>query len=246
MRSGARVRLGAWAVVAASLTLCMPARGQEERDELLDGGARRFAEALLQIEAPRGAPLRLEVARAATFTRGDSTYRFEAADEVSVDVEVDFPAPVGRQRAQWGGDPHDFFTRIAPARTFGWESEAEALRASGRAGAFEGWLRSPRLAPVPPGASLGSGPSFDAMDLESVVVFRADGSVLGGAPPGPDEPARHKLLDLIGDLALYGGPPRGRVTAARPGHTATHAVVAEALTAGVLAVPLTSRARGRS
>lgn len=39
MRSGARVRLGAWAVVAASLTLCMPARGQEERDELLDAPA---------------------------------------------------------------------------------------------------------------------------------------------------------------------------------------------------------------
>lgn len=174
---------------------------------LLDGGARRFALALLAIDAPRGAAPSLQVARAATFTHGGSSYRFERADAMSVDVEVDFPAPVGRQRARWDGDPDDFLARIAPARTFGWESEAEALRAGGRAA---------------------------AVDLESVVVFRADGSVLGGAPPGPDEPARHKLLDLLGDLALHGGPPRGSVTAVRPGHTATHAVIMQALAAGVL------------
>src|SRR5262245_64648376 len=51
----------------------------------------------------------------------------------------------------------------------------------------------------------------------------------GGALRGVDEPVRHKLLDLIGDLGPYGGPPRGRVAASRPGHGATHAAVARAL-----------------
>ena len=40
-----------------------------------------------------------------------------------------------------------------------------------------------------------------------------------------DEPARHKLLDLIGDLALAGAPIRGRVIAHRSGHATTHAFV---------------------
>jgi UDP-3-O-[3-hydroxymyristoyl] N-acetylglucosamine deacetylase len=65
---------------------------------------------------------------------------------------------------------------------------------------------------------------------EGVVLVLSE----GGAPVTSDEPARHKLLDLIGDFALYGGPPRGRVEATRPGHTATHAVIASALRAGVL------------
>ena len=175
---------------------------------LLDGGARRFAEALRQIDAPGGAAPRLTVTRSAAFAHGGSFYRFQTADEIGVRVEVDFPSPVGRQRAAWRGDSHDFLARIAPARTFGWESEAEALRASGRA---------------------------TAVDLESVIVFGASGAVRGGALAAPDEPARHKLLDLLGDLALYGGPPRGRVMALRPGHTATHSVVAQAWEAGVLA-----------
>ena len=52
--------------------------------------------------------------------------------------------------------------------------------------------------------------------------------------PQENEVARHKLLDLVGDFALYGGPPRGSVFASRPGHTATHAIIGEALGLGLL------------
>ncbi len=55
-----------------------------------------------------------------------------------------------------------------------------------------------------------------------------------GRPFEADEPARHKLLDLIGDLFLYGGPPRGSVSASRPGHWATHEAMQRAREAGVL------------
>jgi UDP-3-O-[3-hydroxymyristoyl] N-acetylglucosamine deacetylase len=120
---------------------------------------------------------------------------------------IDFPPPVGRQAARWDGDPDDFRARIAPARTFGWAHEAEALRSAGRAA---------------------------AVDLAAVIVFTDDGVVDGCMPPGEDEPARHKLLDVIGDMTLYGGPPVGVVECFAPGHTANHAVFAEARATGIL------------
>lgn len=184
-------------------------RVETDDDELplLDGGARRFAEALVSLDPPRGRALR--VAREATFARGRSRYRFLPGEGVEVRVTVDFPAPVGAQRAAWAGDPDDFLARIAPARTFGWVQELAALRAASRAA---------------------------AVDLVSVMVFDEHGVIAGCRPASEDEPARHKLLDLIGDLALRGGPPRGLVEAEAPGHTATHAVVAEAFATGVLVV----------
>jgi len=173
---------------------------------LLDGGARRFAEAIRALSIPPS-PSPLVVAREATLRRGASVYRFTPGASVSLRVEVAFRAPVGEEAAEWSGDADDFFTRIAPARTFGWAEDHAALRASGRAA---------------------------RVDLDSVLVF-ADGAVMPGCrPPSPLEVARHKLLDLIGDLALYGGPPRGAVHAIAPGHAVTHALVAEALAEGVL------------
>jgi UDP-3-O-[3-hydroxymyristoyl] N-acetylglucosamine deacetylase len=50
-----------------------------------------------------------------------------------------------------------------------------------------------------------------------------------GEPFTADEPARHKLIDLMGDLFLYGGPPVGSIHAFRPGHRATHAILREAI-----------------
>jgi UDP-3-O-[3-hydroxymyristoyl] N-acetylglucosamine deacetylase len=172
---------------------------------LLDGGARCFAEAIASLDPPRGRLLR--VARPAVMEHGRSVYRFAPAAAPRVRVEVDFPPPVGRQAATWDGDPADFAARIAPARTFGWVSDLDALRAAGRAA---------------------------SVDLASVIVFDDAGPIPGCRPPDPDEPARHKLLDLIGDLALHGGPPRGALEAWLPGHTATHAVAARAIAEGVL------------
>ncbi len=187
-------------------------RVEVEGDEipLLDGGALRFTEALQALDvplyAPEGRPRR--VTRCAVYEHGRSVYRFATGPRASLRVEVDFPPPVGTGSASWEGDAASFVEHIAPARTFGWAHEVEALRAAGRAA---------------------------EVDLASVIVFDAGGGVVPGCrPPGPDEPARHKLLDLVGDLALHGGPPLGRVHASAPGHTATHAVVARALADGVL------------
>ncbi len=176
---------------------------------LLDGGARLFAQAILALGlAGELNPSALEITRNASISRGNAAYDFTPGPDVALRVDVEFRAPVGRESAAWSGDAVDFLERIAPARTFGWADEHAALRASGRAA---------------------------AVDLDAVLVYGDAGAIAGCKPATKDEAARHKLLDLIGDLEIHGGPPRGSLTVQRPGHAATHAVVAEALALGVLA-----------
>lgn len=175
---------------------------------LLGGGAAEIADALTEVGAPRG-PRRRRVVRRTEVTVGSSRYLFEPADAVAIDVEIAFSHPaIGAQRATWEGDADDFRARIAGARTFGFLRDHEALLARGRAR----------------GAT-----------LDGLLVFDDEGVAPGCRRAEPDEPARHKLLDLVGDLELSGGVPVGRVVAARPGHAATHAAVAEAVRQGALA-----------
>lgn len=91
---------------------------------------------------------------------------------------------------------------IAPARTFVLREEAELLRALG----------------------LGAGAS-----LENTLVFDDDGPVGGAKLRFPDEAARHKLLDLVGDLALLGSRLRAHVVAVKSGHELNLALVQEIL-----------------
>lgn len=173
------------------------------------GSALTFARALLSLDLAQGEP-ELVVARAGEIRCGEARYAFDVADRIELVVDVSFEAAaIGRQRATWDGTPKDFVENVAWARTFGFAHEAALLHESGRA--------------------RGATP-------EHVMVLDRDGAVLApGAPARPGEFARHKLLDLIGDLYLFGGPPRGLVHAERPGHGATHRVVTEAVARGILA-----------
>ena len=80
---------------------------------------------------------------------------------------------------------------IAAARTFVTAAEVPALRAAGY------------------------GARVDERDL---LVFGDDGRPVGNAARFPDEPARHKLLDVVGDLALLGCDLNATVTSDRGGH----------------------------
>jgi UDP-3-O-acyl-N-acetylglucosamine deacetylase len=87
--------------------------------------------------------------------------------------------------------PSAFATALAPARTFAFEEEVAPLRQAG----------------------LGQG-----LDEASCLVLGESGYV--NRPRFPDEPARHKLLDVLGDLSLAGVPARLlNVVASRSGHT---------------------------
>ena len=111
-----------------------------------------------------------------------------------------------RRHASWDGAPASFRSSFAPARTFGFFREVASLAERGLA---------------------------SHVAAESVVVI-GDDILSAGRPFSADEPARHKLLDLAGDLYLHGGPPLGRVRAIRPGHAATHEAVRRALETGIL------------
>jgi UDP-3-O-acyl-N-acetylglucosamine deacetylase len=109
----------------------------------------------------------------------------------SIDLTLDYAEPViGRQRVTWIIDRDIFQREIGPARTFGFLDEVEPLRERGLLG----------------GATMEC-----AMVLSPVAV-------LNTTPRWPDEFARHKVGDLIGDLALLGARLNLRVIAERPSH----------------------------
>lgn len=122
---------------------------------------------------------------------------------LTITYEIDFPHPVvGRQELTVAIRPEEYSTRIAPARTFGFARDVAALRSRG----------------------LARGGS-----LHNAVVLDDEG-VLSGPLRFRDEFVRHKILDLVGDLALLGAPLQGHIHARRAGH-ALHIEFARALAA---------------
>jgi UDP-3-O-[3-hydroxymyristoyl] N-acetylglucosamine deacetylase len=172
---------------------------------LLDGGAARWTEALEDLGlAAEPPPLR--IARAQTIDAGASRYELRPGAASVVEVVIAFDDDRLEPAARWSGDPRDFRDRIAPARTFALARDVDELLALGLA---------KHVAPT------------------SVVVLGPNAVHFAGAAFTADEPARHKLLDLLGDLYLCGGPPLGTVRAFRPGHAANAEAVRVALAEGL-------------
>ncbi len=120
------------------------------------------------------------------------------AKELRVSYSIDFPHPaVGRQAISLVLTPETYAEHLAPARTFGFLAEYEYLKSKGLA--------------------------RGAAEDNCIVV--GDDAVLNGNLRWPDEFVRHKVLDLVGDLALVGRPVVGHVVAHRAGH-ALHAALA--------------------
>ena len=174
---------------------------------VLDGAALELALALRGLRLPRRPP-RLCIVQSASIEVGSARYELSPGDGVEVHVEAAF-APLAPQHASWSSSPDLYISQIAPARTFGFQRDAPALQRAGR-----------------------------AQHVDPNVVVVLDDSGVPIAPFGrlrPNELARHKLLDLLGDLYLYGGPLLGTLRAFRPGHTANHELVRQAMRAGVIA-----------
>jgi UDP-3-O-[3-hydroxymyristoyl] N-acetylglucosamine deacetylase len=138
-------------------------------------------------------------------TSGDKSIRIAPANRLIIKYRIDFDHPaIGRQSMvfDFGDDNrHDNFLRkIAPARTFGFMRDVEKLRAAG----------------------LARGGS-----IENAIVLD-DRGVVNGPLRFKDEFVRHKILDLVGDLALIGRPIVGEITAHRAGH-AMHSAFVEKL-----------------
>jgi UDP-3-O-[3-hydroxymyristoyl] N-acetylglucosamine deacetylase len=104
---------------------------------------------------------------------------------------IDFPyGPIGQQWHSWYPDRESFAQTIAPARTFGFADQIEQLR---QAGLIQG----------------GS--------LDNALVCDRE-QWLNPPLRFPNEPVRHKLLDLVGDLSLLGALPRAHYVAYKASH----------------------------
>ncbi|MEN8374420.1 MAG: bifunctional UDP-3-O-[3-hydroxymyristoyl] N-acetylglucosamine deacetylase/3-hydroxyacyl-ACP dehydratase [Gemmatimonadota bacterium] len=113
------------------------------------------------------------------------------ADRLRVSAGIEFDHPlVRRQFASFDVDPEGFEEEVAPARTFGFLREAEELRARGLA--------------------LGA-------TLENAIVLDDEG-LASGELRFPDEFVRHKIGDVVGDLALLGARVEAHIMADRPSH----------------------------
>jgi UDP-3-O-[3-hydroxymyristoyl] N-acetylglucosamine deacetylase / 3-hydroxyacyl-[acyl-carrier-protein] dehydratase len=170
-----------------------------------DGSATVFVEAIASaVPVEQDAPAKLiEVGSPLSVEDGGSSYVVSPSTgfEVSATIRFDHPS-IGRQFASTEVDPVSYPLEIAPARTFGFAREVEALRSRG----------------------LAQGGSID-----NAVVLTETGIHEGITLRYPDEFARHKLLDLIGDLALLGGRLRAHVVAQRPSHRGNIALAREIL-----------------
>lgn len=174
---------------------------------IADGSAAPFVAALegARVVTHGGTPDVLTLRAPVTLVDGESRYEAHPASALEVDVTIAFPHPlVGTQAGRWTVTPAAFAAELAPARTFGFVHEVEALRAKG----------------LIQGAS-----------LENAVVLD-DRAVVSGPLRWPDEFVRHKALDVVGDLALAGRRVQARIVAHRPSHRGTVQLVRALLDQG--------------
>jgi len=176
-----------------------------EGDEipLLDGSAQPWVEAIAEagLQGLGSRPVSEPLSRPITLQQGQSFVTALPSDRLRLAAAIEFPqAAIGRQFFSVELTPEAFVRDIAPARTFGFREQVEQLRA---AGLIQG------------GA------------LDNALVCDGDHWL---NPPlrFADEPVRHKLLDLLGDLALA-GLPQAQVFAFRGSH-GLHTALAAALT----------------
>jgi len=157
----------------------------------MDGSAALFCESILRVGlTEQNAPREVyTVAQAASFQEGEARLVVLPSDAFRVCFVVKFEEPIGQQFLDATIESGFYVREIASARTFGYLHEVQALLAAG----------------------LARGGSLD-----NALVFAPDGPLT--ALRWPNEPARHKVLDLIGDFALLGAWPLCEIIAFKSGH----------------------------
>jgi UDP-3-O-acyl N-acetylglucosamine deacetylase len=160
---------------------------------ILDGSFSPFV-ALLDaagIVCQAGAIEVATLQRPIEITEGQASYRVTPADAYEIAVRLEYDAPViGRQEHRCTVSEASFRGEIAAARTYGFRAEVDVMRGRGLLG--------------------GATPDC--------AVVLSEEAVLNTTLRWPNEFARHKLGDLIGDLALLGTRLAMRVEASRPSH----------------------------
>ncbi len=174
---------------------------------ILDGSSASFTAAfaaagIVAQDAPRAV---FTVDRPYVFADGDAMLVVSPAAAFRLRFAVEFAPPVGAQYLDTSLEPGAYAREIAPARTFGYLHEVEALRAAG----------------------LARGGS-----LENALVFAPDGPLT--PLRWPNEVVRHKALDLIGDFALIGAWPQCDILTVKSGHRLHARATAQLRTLGCI------------
>lgn len=129
---------------------------------------------------------------------GEEYIRIDPAERLIVDYRLAYPAPIGSQHVHFElTSPEAYAREIAPARTFSFVREFRQLSELG----------------------LGRGGRLDN------VILVDEEKVVNTTLRFPDEFARHKVLDLIGDLYLLGRPVLAHLTASKTGHSDNLALI---------------------
>jgi UDP-3-O-[3-hydroxymyristoyl] N-acetylglucosamine deacetylase len=160
---------------------------------ILDGSALPWAEAITRACVRLSDAIRISspVIEEPLWVRsGDAFVAALPAEELRLTYGIDFPPPIGNQWFSFCPERDDFCRALAPARTFALLRDVERLRAAGL---------------------------IQGGSLEGAIVCGPEGWL---NPPlrFEDEPVRHKVLDLLGDLSLLGVIPRAHYVAYKAGH----------------------------
>ncbi len=170
---------------------------------ILDGSALPYVEAILEagIRTQRRRRETIRVLQAVEVREGDKFIGVYPGAGYRIEYSIDFPAPIGQQTAYIDLAAETYGSAIAAARTFGYKADEKKLRDMGL-------IR-------------GAGP-------DNAIILGKNGPE-NGPLRFADEYVRHKVLDLIGDLALAGRRIEGHVVAERAGHAMHTALVSRLL-----------------
>jgi len=171
---------------------------------ILDGSALPFVEMIQKvgIRKQRRPRRYLKICRELEWRESNKFIAVYPSDTYSVSYSINFPHPlIGKETFQVELTNGSYLRHIAGARTFGSRQDEEAMR---NMGLIRGASR------------------------ENCIVLTRDG-IENGPLRFPDEFVRHKVLDLVGDLALLGKQILGNVVADRAGHAMHTALVSRIL-----------------
>jgi UDP-3-O-[3-hydroxymyristoyl] N-acetylglucosamine deacetylase len=171
---------------------------------ILDGSALPFVELIQKagLRKQRRPRKYLKILREVEMREGNKFISVYPADTYSVSYSINFPHPlIGKETLQVELSNGSYLKHIAGARTFGSREDEKTMR---NMGLIRGASR------------------------ENCIVLTRDG-IENGPLRYSDEFVRHKVLDLVGDLALLGKPILGKIVADRAGHAMHTALVSRIL-----------------
>ena len=159
---------------------------------ILDGSALPYVQAFREvgIKTQRRRREYIRILKPLEVRENDKFIAVYPGDGYSISYNIDFPRPIGKSGFELDLSQGAYGTQIAPARTFGFREDEQKLRDMGL---------------------------IRGVCEENAIVLTSQG-VQNGPLRFRDEFVRHKVLDLIGDLALAGHHILGRVVAERAGH----------------------------